>query len=191
MDFTQDGNYTFDPLYVDSSIEPIVNFSENDEYPKRYVVTRNPNPIKKGEAREKYVVMDNAELKQLRGQVGLPIYSKNITDYYSPYKYNTNVEKDSYVTDRENRMVRGSNESFTNDITNSLNSLNNLMNNDSMFHMFLIIMIIVFAVLATQLFSLYSNNLLLKTLIKSKGGIKEPVVITPTLSQSVPTVSSV
>ena len=41
MDFTSE-SYIFDPLQVDSSHIPIVNFSEYDEYPKRYINTQNP-----------------------------------------------------------------------------------------------------------------------------------------------------
>lgn len=166
MDFTSE-SYIFDPLQVDSSHIPIVNFSEYDEYPKRYINTQNPLGKK-----NEFVNMDNVEVKDIRNKLGLSPFSSNIRDNYSPEKIPQNIQKPSANVSRDNVMTRTATEGFA-DGNSGNSTIINLFSNKIMFHLFLIIFITLFVILLSQAFTMYSQNKLLKSMIKFINTKKE------------------
>lgn len=154
MDFSIEGNFAFEAGSYDSITSPVIHFNEMDDYPKQYVVTRNPMPDKKNPGPD-YVIMDNAELKAFRSQRNNPIYSGRVRDYTSQYKPNKNTI--AVESTKNDGIIRTSTEGFL-----------NFFDRDDRMKWLLFSILIIFVSLVVQTVQLFTNNMILTRIINSK-----------------------
>jgi len=150
MDFSHENNLSFEAGAYDSILYPVLNFNELDEYPKQYVVTRNPagnDP--------KMVIMDNAELKTMRSIENKPLYAPNIENYPKSCRVNKNsLFRDENELKNSGTIVRTNIESFV-----------NLLDKDDRMKWLLFFILIIFVSFIVQIFNTYTNNMILQNLI--------------------------